>query len=102
VVITPDTVKEKLKQLNVSKAACSNKIYLRVLKEISDVTAMPLYHYHCKSPNDGTLPSDRKLCHISPIFKKGSKQKANNYAEAFDSVPHRRLLAKLETYGIRG
>jgi len=43
VVFTPDTltVKEKLKQLNVSKAAGPDKIYPRVQKELSDIIAMP-------------------------------------------------------------
>ena len=75
-VFTPDRVKEKLKQLNVSKAAGPDKIHPRVLKEFIDVIAMPLYQIYCKSLNEGPLPSDWKLGHISLTFKKGSKQKA--------------------------
>ena len=58
VVFTPGTVKEELKQLNVSKAAGPDKIHHRVLKELNDIIPMPLYHTYCQSLNEETLPSD--------------------------------------------
>jgi len=94
-MFTSDAAKENVKQLNVSKAGVPDKINPRVLKELSAVIAMPLYHFYYKSLNDGTFPLDWKLGRVSLIFKKGSKQKANNYSPMSPTFMPCKLLEQI-------
>eukprot|EP00111_Clytia_hemisphaerica_P003886 TCONS_00011152-protein len=145
-----------------------------MLKELADYIAVPLHTIMTKPFDESTLPDRWKVAHVSPIYKKGSKNLAENYrpvsltsiacrlmeralrdqimkhlvdekllsskqhgfmpkrstvtqlltyldkcansisnnkvvdviyfdfVKAFDTVPHRRLLKKLNAYGVRG
>lgn len=54
-------------------------IHPRILKELAETLATPLYIMFTKSLEEGKLPSDWKVGHITPIFKKGSKKEPGNY-----------------------
>ena len=171
---TTDDIAEKLRKLKTDKSPGMDGIHPKVLNECADELAVPLHRIFRKSLRDGELPDDWKKARVSPIFKKGSRSKAENYrpvsltsvpckvleslikdsvtnhlerynllssrqhgfmkkrscltnllssletitsgldegsgvdiiyldyAKAFDTVPHRRLMNKLSAYGIGG
>ena len=168
-----DIVKKEILVISINKAVGPDEIHPRMLKELVDYITIPLFIIMKKSLMTGNLPDDWKLADVSPIFKKGAKNLAENYrpisltsiscrilekimknkimnhliqekllsskqhgfvngrstvtqllnyldrateviaegkvvdviyfdfAKAFDTVPHRRLLHKLESYGIK-
>ena len=65
--------------LNIYKAIGPDEIHPRMLKELVDYITIPLFIIMKKSLVDGILPTDWKLANVSPIFKKGSKNLAENY-----------------------
>ena len=171
---TVEDVKKKLEELNTNKACGPDAIPSKILKELSNEIAMPLYILFKKSIEEKTVPDDWKTATVIPIFKKGTRTEPGNYRpvsltcvtckimesiirdalakhmgknelyakcqhgfrpnrscvtqlmevmedftkeldtgenidviyldfrKAFDSVPHERLLKKMESYGITG
>ena len=160
--------------LNVNKAPGPDSKSPKVLSIAASELAEPITILFRKSLASGSIPSEWKTAHVTPIFKKGSKSAVNNYRpvsltciicklmekivrkhimdhlvdnnlisehqhgfvpgrscitqllevmdywtealdeggsvdvvymdyqKAFDSVPHRRLILKLESTGIKG
>ena len=163
-----------IKELNLGKSFGPDEMHPRFLFELKDEISKPLAFIFEQTLQQGSLPIDWRNAFVSPIFKKGAKNKAENYrpisltsivckimekiikdtvlkhlvdnnllsakqfgflsgrstvtqllkflnecaekvakgevvdtiymdfAKAFDKVPHRRLLKKLEAYGISG
>ena len=77
--IKPEDVEKKLNKLNTSKAAGPDGISPRVLKELSSELAPILTILMNKSIEEGTIPQQWKNGHVTPIFKKGSRNKPDNY-----------------------
>ena len=77
--ITKAGVQKLLKDLKPGKAAGSDNISPRVLKEVSDVVADPLTAIFRKSLSEGKVPRDWKHFNVTPIFKKGQKYNPANY-----------------------
>ena len=172
--ITLDMVTKGIQSLDPTKAFGPDEIHPKMLKELVEYVSEPLTILMNKTLEDGCLPDDWRMAHVTPIFKKGAKNIAANYrpisltsivckltetiircqivshlaqenllspkqygfvskrstttqllsyldkcteiiadgkvvdsiyfdfAKAFDTVPHRRLLRKLDRYGIKG
>eukprot|EP00794_Sanderia_malayensis_P008776 gene8776-9714_t len=79
VEFTVEDVKKKLDQLKEDKAAAPDCIPPKVLKELRNVLALPLYLIFRKSLDESYLPSEWKTANITSIFKKGSKKSPGNY-----------------------
>ena len=79
IVITPDAVKDKLRNLDPNKAHGPDGIPSRVLKELHEQLSLPLSMLFNKSLQEGKIPMDWKEAEVVAIFKKGSKHDAGNY-----------------------
>ena len=72
-------VKKEILVININKAVGPDEIHPRMLKELVDYITIPLFIIMKKSLMTGNLPDDWKLADVSPIFKKGAKNLAENY-----------------------
>ena len=172
--ISPQKVEAKLASLKVTSSPGPDAIHPRVLHEAAGALSRPLSLLYHRSLDSGQLPSEWKVGHVVPIYKKGDRRDPANYrpvsltavpskvlesiirdqlllhftenglldpaqhgflpkrscssqmleviedwsaaleegdpvdviyldfAKAFDSVPHQRLLSKLHACGIQG
>ena len=172
--VTCDMVLAEILKLNVNKSCGPDDIHAHMLISLAEYVSSPISLLLNKTLTTGTIPGDWKKARVAPIFKKGARNKAENYrpisltsivcklmetfvkdavmghmmennllsdkqfgfikgrstmtqllnylnecvnhvvtgkvvdviyfdfAKAFDTVPHRRLLKKIENYGING
>eukprot|EP00061_Rhincodon_typus_P017635 g46411.t1 len=78
VAITKEKVLEKLKSLKVNKSPGPDGLHPRVVKEIADKIAEVLVVIFQESLESGRVPEDWKTIGVTPLFKKGVRQKAGN------------------------
>lgn len=72
-------VMEKIKELNISKACGPDEIHPRMLKELVNYLSSPISVIIKASLKEGKLPDDWKIAYISAIYKKGNRNKPENY-----------------------
>ena len=72
-------VRDKITKLKPGTAQGPDGIPARVLKDNCDSLCVPLSNIFNKSMEAGCVPHDWTLANVSPIFKKGSKSKPENY-----------------------
>ena len=77
----PFTKLEHLRQLFVTPEMIAQKIGipLKLLKEIVQQISTPLAKLFNLSLEKGIIPSEWKEANIMPLFKKGSRNKPDNY-----------------------
>eukprot|EP00061_Rhincodon_typus_P008853 g31840.t1 len=79
VAITKEEVLEKLNGLKVDKLPGSDGLYSRVLKEIAEEIVEALVVIFQESLESGRVPEAWKIANMTPLFKKGVRQKTENY-----------------------
>ena len=79
ICITEAEVYDKLSALNPNKAPGPDHLHPLLLKNCASSLARPLFLLFVQSLGSGQLPQEWKQANVTPIFKKGSRTKANNY-----------------------
>ena len=69
----------KIKKMKDNKSPGVDGIPLKLLKEIVEQISTPLAKLFNLSLEEGIVPSDWKEANITPLFKKGSRNKPENY-----------------------
>ena len=77
--IDVDRVKKKLKSLNKSKAPGNDEINPALLSEAAEEIAEEVADIFRKSLDEGVVPEEWRTSNITPIHKKDSRSKAENY-----------------------
>ena len=79
IIITKDAVKNKLKGLNTDKATGPDKIPPFLLKTFCNELSLPISMIFNQSISEGSVPKQWKEAEVTAIFKKGDKNRPNNY-----------------------
>ena len=107
--ITENGVYILLSKLNPKKAVGPDNISPRVLVECAREVAPMLTYIFNQSLDSGEVPDDWKQANISPIFKKGRKDLAENYrpvsltsvvSKVFEHIIFSNVAKHLERYSI--
>ena len=76
---TEETVYDKLCKLRADKSPVVDGIYPVVWKNLANVILKPFSHIFSQSLLCNIVPYDWKLANVTPLFKKGPKNKASSY-----------------------
>ena len=72
----------KLMKLRSDKSPGVHNMSPRTVVEVQEELAVPIYILQRKSLDKGNVPEDWRLANVSPIYKKGSTNRAENYRPA--------------------
>ena len=72
-------IKKLLDDLDETKACGPDDLSARLIKTLSSELSSPLELLYSATHHQGHIPSDWKHARVSPIFKKGDRNKAENY-----------------------
>lgn len=87
-LLSEDHVYDHLKNLNVHNSMEPNDMHPRILREMSDVLAKPLFMLLEKTWQSGEVPGRWEKGDIVPILKKSRKEDPGNYwLVSLTSVP---------------
>ena len=77
--VTPEMIARKIKKMKDNKSPGVDGIPPKLLKEIVEHIRTPLAKLFNLSLEEGIVPSEWKEANITPLFKKGSRNKPENY-----------------------
>ena len=78
-VVTPELVAKKIKAVKDNKSPGVDGIPPKLLMETVDQISIPLARVFNLSLKEGVVPFEWKEANIIPLFKKGSRNKSENY-----------------------
>ena len=76
--ISKEMVLEKLMGLKADKSPGPDNLHPRVLKEVALEIVDALVVIFQDSVDSGTVPADWRVANVTPIFKKGGREKTGN------------------------
>ncbi|KFQ33117.1 hypothetical protein N332_14752, partial [Mesitornis unicolor] len=86
--IQEEMVSDLLHHLDIHKSIGPDGLHPRMLKELAEVLAKPLFIIYQQSWLTGEVPVDWRLANVTPIYKKGRKEDPGNYRPvSLTSVP---------------
>ena len=100
------SVSTAITKLRPDKAMGPDGLAPKLLLETKDQITYPLYLLFKKSLQETIIPEDWKLATVTPVFKKGNRNKAENYrpvsltsvvCKLFESIVRDNLVHHLET-----
>ena len=77
--VTPEIIPNKIKKMKDNKSPGVDGIPPKLLKGIVDQISTPLAKMFNLSLEEGIVPSEWKEANSTPLFKKGSRNKPENY-----------------------
>ena len=77
--VTPEMIAKKIKKMKDNKSSGVDGIPPKLLKEIVEQISTPLAQVFNLSIEEGVVPSEWKEANITPLFKKDSRNKPENY-----------------------
>ena len=105
--IDEGSVFKYLDSINVNKSLGPDEIHGKIIYELRHELVGPLTRLFNLSLNSGYIPQDWKNANVIPLFKKGSKQKPENYrpvsltsvvGKILESIIKERLLEHLHKF----
>ena len=77
--VTPQSVEDKLLNLNPNKSAGPDGLHPRILRELAGPLAIPVCNLMNKCFEQGKIPEEWKDSNVTCIYKKGDKTDPGNY-----------------------
>ena len=77
--VTPEMIPKKIKKMKDNKSPGVDGIPPKLLKEIVEQISTPFAKVFNLSIEEGIVPSEWKEANTMPLFKKGSRNKPENY-----------------------
>ena len=77
--VTPEIIAKKIKKMKDNKSPGVDGIPPKLLKEIVEQMSTPLANVFNLSLEEGIVPSEWREANNTPLFKKGSRNKPENY-----------------------
>jgi hypothetical protein len=106
---TPEEVKKLLSKLKEDKTPGPDNLHPKFLKECASSLSEPLSILFNRSLSAGVLPRDWKTARVTPIHKKGTRSRVDNYrpvsltsivSKTLEKIIRDHLLKHLETSGV--
>jgi hypothetical protein len=100
---------KKLEEINVSKSPGPDDIHPKLLHELRKELAIPLSKLFSLSLEKGIVPQEWKDAAVSPLFKKGKRDKPENYrpvsltciiGKLLESIIKDRLIEHLDKFNL--
>ena len=79
IIVTELMVGDEIKVLNLNKSVGPDEVHPRMLFELVGELSEPLAYLFNRTLKEGKIPDDWKKATVSPIFKKGVRNRAANY-----------------------
>ena len=77
--VTPEMISNKIQMMKTNKSPGVDGITPKLLKEIVNEISTPLAFFFNISLKEGIVPAEWKEANVTPLFKKGSRSKTENY-----------------------
>ena len=77
--IIEEMIWNKILKLNVHKSWRPDEIHPHIFIELVDLASKPLALLLKRNMDEGCIPQDWKMAYVSPILKKGARNRAENY-----------------------
>ena len=106
IIVTYDMVRKELGKLRADKSPGVDELSPRLLMSVKEEICYPLWRLFQLTLREGRVPEDWKTANVAPIFKAGSRSKAENYrpvsltsqvCKMFEALVRDALVSYLET-----